>query len=104
MPEVVRGNTIEVGEAVVHVGSKIEACDQLKQALMGDLRPRQTKVARQKLRYSCRRGNSATGTRPVARARHRSKLRVFAGRSGPQAVVLLRKPRMQVVRVSLFES
>src|SRR5882757_6797281 len=82
MPEVARCNTIEVGEPVLRAGSKIEACDQVKQTLKGAIRDRdRQKVPRQKLRYSCRRGKSATGTRPVARARPCSKLRVFAGRS-----------------------
>ena len=40
MPEVARCNTIEVGEAVVRAGSKIEACDQVEQALMGAIRDR----------------------------------------------------------------
>ena len=40
MPEVARGNTIEVSEAVVRPGSKIEACDQVKQALIGAIRDR----------------------------------------------------------------
>ena len=40
MPEVARCNTIEVGEAVVRAGSKIEACDQVEQALIGAIRDR----------------------------------------------------------------
>jgi hypothetical protein len=35
MPEVARCNTIEVGEPVLRAGSKIEACDQVKQTLKG---------------------------------------------------------------------
>jgi hypothetical protein len=35
MPEVARCNTIEVDEAVVRAGSKIRACDQVEQALVG---------------------------------------------------------------------
>jgi hypothetical protein len=38
MPEVARCNTIEVGEPVVRAGSKIEACDQVEQALIGAIR------------------------------------------------------------------
>jgi hypothetical protein len=40
MPEVVRCNTIEVGEPVVRAGSKIEACQQVEQALIGAIRDR----------------------------------------------------------------
>jgi hypothetical protein len=40
MPEVARCNTIEVGEAVVGAGSKIEARDQVEQALIGAIRDR----------------------------------------------------------------
>ena len=40
MPEVARCNTIEIGEAVVRAGLKIEACDQIEQALIGAIRDR----------------------------------------------------------------
>ena len=40
MPEVARCNTIEVGEPVLRAGSKIEARDQVEQALMGAIRDR----------------------------------------------------------------
>jgi hypothetical protein len=39
MPEVACCSTIEVGEAV-RAGSKIEACDQVEQALIGAIRNR----------------------------------------------------------------
>jgi hypothetical protein len=35
MRKVARCNTIEVGEAAVRAGSKIEACDQVEQTLIG---------------------------------------------------------------------
>ena len=86
MPEVARCNTIEIGEAVVRAGLKIEACDQIEQALIGAIRDRdRQKVARQKLRCSRRLESSATGTRLVAQARPCSRLRVFAGRCGRSA-------------------
>jgi hypothetical protein len=40
MPEFARCNTIEVGKAVVRTGSKIEARDQVEQALIGAIRDR----------------------------------------------------------------
>ena len=40
MPEVARCNTIEISEAVVCAGSKIEACDQIEQALISAVRGR----------------------------------------------------------------
>jgi hypothetical protein len=40
MRKVARGNTIEIGEAAVRAGSKIEACDQVEQALIGAIRDR----------------------------------------------------------------
>jgi len=65
MPEVARCNAIEVGEAVVRADSKIEACDQVEQALIGAIHKQ-----------------PAQG---LARARPCSRLRVFAGRCGKSA-------------------
>src|SRR5882757_10828639 len=86
MPEVADGNTIEVGEAggphwLENRGLRPNPAGVDRR----DLRPQQAEVPRQRLRYNCRRGNSAAGTRPVARAPPSSKLRVFAGRSGRSA-------------------
>src|SRR6266852_2549782 len=80
MPEVARCNTIEVGELVVRAGSKIEACDQVEQALIGAIRDRdRQRFLVKSFDIAADEVHSATGTRPVARARPRSKLRVFAG-------------------------
>ena len=40
MPEAARCNTIEVGQPVLRTGPKIEARDQVEQALMGTIRDR----------------------------------------------------------------
>jgi hypothetical protein len=40
MPQLTRYDAIEVGEPVVRAGSKIEACDQVEQALLGATRDR----------------------------------------------------------------
>jgi hypothetical protein len=40
MPEAARCNTIEVGQPVLRTGLKIEACDQVEQALIGAIRDR----------------------------------------------------------------
>jgi hypothetical protein len=40
MPEVARCDTIEVGQPVLRTGSKIEARDQVEQALIGAIRDR----------------------------------------------------------------
>ena len=86
MPEVARCNTIEVGEPVLSAGSKIEACDQVEQSLIGAIRDRnRQRFLVKKLRCSRRLKSSATGTRPVAQARPCSSLRVFAGRCGRSA-------------------
>ena len=41
MPQLARHDAIEVGEPVVRASSKIEACDQVEQALLGTTRDSQ---------------------------------------------------------------
>jgi|SRR5450631_846805 hypothetical protein len=79
MPEAARCNAIEVSQRVLCSGSKIEARDQIEQPLMGAIRDRDRQRFLVK-RYSRRPKSSATGTRPFARARPCSLLRVSAGR------------------------
>jgi hypothetical protein len=40
MPEIARCNTIEVGQQALRASSKIEACDQVEQAMIGAIRDR----------------------------------------------------------------
>jgi hypothetical protein len=106
MPEVARCNTIEVGEAVVRAGSKIEACDQVEQALMGAIRDRDRQrflvksfdIAADEVTQQPAQG-PLLGLVPAQSCEF-----LLEDLEGPQAVVLLQKPRMQVVHVSLFES
>jgi hypothetical protein len=106
MPEVARCNTIEIGEAVVRAGSKIEACDQVEQTLKGAIRDRD----RQRLLVK----SFDIAADEISQQPAQSPLLwlvpaqscefLLEDLEGPQAVVLLRKPRMQVVHVSPFES
>jgi hypothetical protein len=106
MPEVARCNTIEVGEPVLRAGSKIEACDQVKQALIGAVRDRN----RQRfLVKSLDIAADEVSQQPaqgllLGLVAAQSFEFLLEDPEGPQAVVLLRKPRMQVVHISLFES
>jgi hypothetical protein len=105
MPEVARRNTIEVGEAVVRAGSKIEACDQVEQALKGAIRDRDRQrflVKSFDIAADDARQQPAQGPL-LGRVAAQSCKFLLEDPEGPQAVVLLRKPRMQVVHVSLFE-
>ena len=106
MPEVARCNTIEVGEPVLRAGSKIEACDQVEQTLKGAIRDRDRQrflvksfdIAADEISQQPAQG-PLLGLVPAQSCEF-----LLEDLEGPQAVVLLRKPRMQVVHVSLFES
>jgi len=105
LQQFVCGDAIDVGEATIRIGLKIKACNQRKQAAIGTVRE-----------LDGQRGLiesfDVTGDETV---QHRAKaplLRVARTQAlesllevpeGAQAVVLLQKPRVQVVHVSLFE-
>jgi hypothetical protein len=105
MPEVARCNTIEVGEAAVRAGSKIEASDQVEQALVGAIRDSDRQrfpvksfdIAADEVTQQPAQG-ALPGLVPAQSCQF-----LLKGLEGPQAVVLLQKPRIQVVHVSLFE-
>jgi hypothetical protein len=105
MPEVADCNTIEVGEAVVRTGSKIEACDQIQQALIGAI------CGRNGQRFLVK-GFDITADEVTQQPAQGPLLGLVPAQSceflledpeGPQAVVLLQKPGMQVVHISLFK-
>jgi hypothetical protein len=106
MPEVARCNTIEVGELVVRAGSKIEACDQVEQALIGAIRDRDRQrflvksfdIAADEVTQQPAQG-LVLGLVPAQSCEF-----LLEDLEGPQTVVLLQKPRVQVVHVSLFKS
>jgi hypothetical protein len=106
MPEVARRNTIEVGEPVLRAGSKIEACDHVEQTLKGAIRDRDRQ------RFLVKSFDIAADQRAQQPAQSPLPGLVPAqgceflleGVEGPQAVMLLRKPSVQVVHVSLFKS
>ncbi len=77
MPEVARCNTIEVGEPVLRAGSKIEACDQVEQALIGAI------CGRDRQRFLVKSFDIAADE--VTQQPAQGPLRVFAGRSGRSA-------------------
>src|ERR1700716_3948581 len=103
MPEVARCNTIEVGEPVLRAGSKIEAGDQVEQTLKGAIRDRQRflvksfDIAADEVSQQPAQG-PLLGLVPAQSCEF-----LLEDPEGPQAVMLQRKPRMQVVHVSLFE-
>jgi hypothetical protein len=106
MPEVARCNTIEVGETVVRAGSKIEACDEVEQTLKGAIRDRDRQrflvksfdIAADEVSQQPAQG-PLLGLVPAQSCEF-----LLEDLEGPQAVVLPRKPRMQVAHVSLFGS
>jgi hypothetical protein len=106
MPEATRCNAIEVSQPVLCAGSKIEARDQVEQLLMGAIRDRDRQrllVKSFDIAADQRAQQSAQGPLPgLVPAQGREFL--LEGVEGPQAVMLLRKPRIQVVHISLFKS
>jgi hypothetical protein len=96
MPEVARCNTIEVGEPVLRADSKIEACDQGEQTLKGAIRDRDRQrflvksfdIAADEVSQQPAQG-PLLGFVPA-----QSCESLLEDLEGPQAVVLLRKPRM----------
>src|ERR1700730_17036680 len=106
MPEVARCNTIEVGEPVLRAGSKIEACDQVEQTLKGAIRDRdRQRFLVKSFDIAADEGSKQPAQGPLLRlVPPKSCDFLLKYLEGPKAVVLLRKPRMHVVHVSLFES
>src|ERR1700716_1555144 len=105
MPEVARCNTIEVGEPGLRAGSAIEVCDQFDQTLKAGIRARDRQrllvksfdIAADEVSQQPAQG-LLLGLVPAQRCEF-----LLEDPEGPQAVMLQRKPRMQVVHVSLFE-
>jgi hypothetical protein len=105
MSEVAGCNTIEVDEAMVRTGSKIEARDQVQQALIGAIcggnrqgfLVKSFDVAADEVTQQPAQG-PLLGLVPAQSCEF-----LLEYLEGPQTVMLLRKPRMQVVHVSLFE-
>ena len=106
MQEVARCNTIEVGEPVLRAGSKIEACDQVEQTLKCAIRDRDRQrfldksfdIAADEVSQQPAQG-PLLGLVPAQSCEF-----LLKDLEGPQAMVLLRKPRMPVVHVNPFKS
>jgi hypothetical protein len=98
-------NTIEVGESMLRASSKIEACDQVDQTLIGAIRDRhRQRLLVKRFDIAADEESQQPAQRLLLGYAPAQKSRAFAGSpEGPQGVVLLRKSRMQVVHVSLFE-
>jgi hypothetical protein len=112
MPEVAPGNAIEIGETMVRAGSKIEARDQVEQALMGAIcnRDRQRFLV-ESFDVAGDQGAEQPAQGPLSGVVPAQGCEfllegkfLLEGPIGPQAMMLLRKPRVQVVHVSLFKS
>src|ERR1700686_672943 len=105
MPEVARCNTIEVGEPVLRAGPKIEACDQVEQTLKGAISDRDRQRFLVKSFDIAADDVSQQPTQGPLLGRVAAQRCEFLQEDGegPQAVMLLRKPRVQVVHVSLFK-
>jgi len=105
MQQLARGDTVDVGEATIRIGLKIKACNQREQAAIGTAR----ELDGQRVLIE---GFDIAGDETV---QHRAKaplLRLARAQAlesllevpeGAQAVVLLQKPRVQIVHISLFE-
>jgi hypothetical protein len=106
MPEAARCNTIEVSQPVLCTGSKIEARDQIEQALVSAIRDRDRQrllVKSFDIAADQRTQQPAQGPLPGLVPAQGCEL-LLEGVEGPQAVMLPQKPRMQVVHISLFKS
>jgi hypothetical protein len=105
MPEVARCNTIEVREPVLRAASKIEACDQVGQTLKGAIRDRgRQRFLVKSFDITADEVSQQPAQGPLlGRVAAQSCEFLLEDLEGPQAVVLLRKPSIQVVHVSLFE-
>jgi hypothetical protein len=104
MQQVVRRDAIDVGQATIGIGLKVEASNQLKQTLIGAVRDVDgqrffiegfdipaDKIAQQPAQ------SLLSGLVP-----HQRVELVLEVSEGSQAMVLLREPCMQIVHVSLF--
>jgi hypothetical protein len=106
MPEAARCNAIEVSQPILCTGSKIEACDQVEQPLMGAIRDRDRQrflVKSLDIAADQRAQQPAQGPLPGLVPAHCCEF-LLEGVEGPQAVMLLRKPRIQIIHISLFKS
>jgi hypothetical protein len=106
MPEAARCNAIEVSQPILCTGSKIEARDQVKQPLMGAIRDRDRQrflVKSFDIAADQRAQQPAQGPLPGLVPAHCCEF-LLEGVEGPQALMLLRKPRIQIVHISLFKS
>jgi hypothetical protein len=96
MPKVARCNTIEISEPVVCIGSKIEACDQFQQTLIGAVRG----CDRQRFLIKSFDIAGDEMTQQLAQGPLLGLVRaqdcefLLEGVESSQAVVLLRKPRV----------
>jgi hypothetical protein len=105
MPETARCNAIEVSQPILCTGSKIEARDQVKQPLMGAIRDRDRQrflVKSFDIAADQRAQQPAQGPLPGLVHAHCCEF-LLEDVEGPQAVMLLRKPRTQIVHISLFK-
>jgi hypothetical protein len=105
MQQIARRNAVDVGKAAVCIGVKVETSNEVKQPAIGAVgnRHRQRRFV----------VDLDVGSDQTAEQSAQALLRRLAGAQvfkfllevfeGPQAVVLLRKPGMKVVHVSLFE-
>jgi hypothetical protein len=106
MPETARCNAIEVSQPILCTGSKIEARDQVKQPLMGAIRDHDRQrflVKSFDITADQRAQQPAQRPLPGLVPAHCCKF-LLEGVEGPQAVMLLRKPSIQIVHISLFKS
>jgi hypothetical protein len=105
MPQIQRCHAVGVGQPPVSACAEIQAGDEVKQASVGTVRDRD----RQRFFIE---GFDIAADHGIQQPAQSALLRIapadiieflLEGAESPQAVVLLRKPRMQVVHESLFK-
>ena len=105
MPQVQRRHAVGIGQPPVRACAEVEAGDEVEQATVGTVRDRD----RQRFFIE---GVDIAADDGIQQPAQSALLRIvpadiieflLKGAESPQAVVLLRKPRMQVVHKSLFK-
>jgi hypothetical protein len=104
MQQVVRRHAIDVGQATIGIGLKVEASNQVKQTLIGavcDVDGQRFFVEGFDIAIDEVAQQPAQSLLPGLVPHQRVEFLLEAS-EGPQAMVLLREPCMQVVHISLF--
>ena len=106
MTQIQCGDTVDIGQPPVGISVEVQAGHHIKQTLVGAVRDRDGQrflVEGLDVATDDTLQQPAHGALPGVAVAEIIQF-LLKGAEGPQAVVLLRKPRMQVVHKSLFKS